>query len=470
MQRLSGLDASFLYMETPSSPMHVASLIIFEDVHGEGTDPVEPVKRVYGERLHLAPPFRRRLLEVPFALTHPVWIEDPDFDLDWHIRHLALPSPGTREQLEDLAARLMAVPLDRTRPLWEVWVIDGLDDGSVAAVTKVHHSAIDGQAGEEILVSLLDLERDAAPVEPPEVPWEPEAVPTDTRLLADAAISLAPTPWRAARAVGRSVGVARDVRRLNHRHGYVPPPMPFTAPRTSLNQVLTPHRSFATESVSLEAIKEVKRAFGCTVNDVVLALSGTAVHKQLAEEGEHPDGPLIAMVPVSVRTAESAEGTGNEVTSMFTSLATDVDDPDERLRLIHAGTAGAKEQQELIGAEVLGDWIEFAAPALAGRAARLYSRVKGADRHRPIFNITISNVPGPPFPLYFAGAKLLATHPMGPIFDGGGLNITVMSYLDQMDFGLLACPDVVTDVGAIARRIGETLEEYQKAAAALPVD
>ncbi len=208
----------------------------------------------------------------------------------------------------------------------------------------------------------------------------------------------------------------------------------------------------------------MKNAFGCTVNDVVLALCGSALGRYLTERGEQLESSLVAMVPISVRTSEEEGRHGNRVSSMLTTLATDVEDPAERLRVINEGTRRAKEQQELIGADTLQDWVEFAAPAVLGRAARLYSSTRMADLHRPLFNVTISNVPGPPFPLYFAGAKVVATYPMGPIFDGGGLNITVMSYLDRMDFGLLACPDLLSDVRGLAHGIGEALELYKKAA------
>jgi diacylglycerol O-acyltransferase / wax synthase len=462
MQRLTGLDATFLYMETPSAPMHVASLLVLDTSESDGEWSFEAIRDVYGQRLHLAPPFRRRLVQVPFELHHPLWIEDPDFDLDWHVRHIAVPPPGTREQLEQLAARLMAVPLDRSRPLWEAWVIEGLEDGNIAVVTKVHHAAIDGQGGEEILVNLLDLEPTGRVVDPPEKPWEPDRVPSDTELVGYAINSLVRTPLRAVKAVRRTTEAALNIRRHNRQPDVEPPPAPFSAPRTSFNHALTRNRSFASETVSLEDVKEVKNAFGCTVNDVVLALCGSALKSYLEGRGETLDASLVAMVPISVRTEGSTEA--NQVSMMLTSLATDVDDPVERLQVIHKRTRAAKSQQEMIGADTLQNWVEFAAPAVFGRAARLYSRTKGADLHRPIFNVTISNVPGPPFPLYFAGMKLAATYPLGPIFDGGGLNITVMSYLDKMDFGLLACPDLISDVGSIAHGISGALEEYRKAA------
>jgi diacylglycerol O-acyltransferase len=459
MQRLTGLDASFLYLETPSSHMHVAGLMILDPSETDGTVDLDRVKEVYGQRLHLAPPFRRRLAEVPFGLHHPLWIEDPDFDLDYHIRSTALPAPGNREQLATLVGRLAAIPLDRTRPLWEVWVIEGMEDGNVAVLSKVHHAAIDGASGNEMTVALLDLTPEIAEHEPEEE-WVPDRVPSDPELLGYAATSLARQPVRVARALAKTAGGALAVRRRNReRPDHAAPPSPFQAPRTSFNTAITPRRSFAYTSVPLPLVKAVKNAAGATVNDVVLALCAGALRSYLDSQGEQPDGPLVAMVPVSVRSDDEKDALGNRVTSTFASLATDIDDPVKRLEVIHECMAEVKEQQRALGADTLGDWAEFAAPALAGRAARLYSRMKMADRHRPLFNVTISNVPGPPFPLYSIGARMVANYPVGPIMDGGGLNMTVMSYLDQLDFGLQACPDILPDLWSLADALPKALDE-----------
>jgi diacylglycerol O-acyltransferase / wax synthase len=241
------------------------------------------------------------------------------------------------------------------------------------------------------------------------------------------------------------------------------PPAPFAAPRTSFNAALTSARSYAFTSLDLPTVKAVKHAVGCTVNDVVLGLCGGALRDYLADRGEVPDGALVAMVPVSVRSDDQRDAMGNKVSSMLTTLATDVDDPIDRLKVIHEVMVEAKELQKAIGADTLQEWSEFAAPALLGRAARLYSRMRWADSHRPLFNVTISNVPGPPFPLYSAGARLLANYPIGPIMEGGGLNMTVMSYLDQLDFGLLACPDVLDDVWALGDGLHAALAELVEA-------
>lgn len=466
MQRLTGLDASFLYLETPSSHMHVAGLMILDPSEIEGGVSLERIKEVYGSRLHLAPPFRRKLALVPFGLHHPLWIEDPDFDIDDHVRATALPSPGTDEQLATTVGRLVAQPLDRSKPLWEIWVIEGLESGHVACLSKVHHAAIDGASGNELTVALLDLTPEVAEHVPAEE-WVPDREPTEVEKLGYAASSLARQPFRLAKAAVRLPGVALSFRPRSdggEAPRLAPPPAPFTAPRTSFNTAITGRRSFAFTSVSLPTVKAVKNASGATVNDVVLALCAGALRRYLDGRGEELDRPLVAMVPVSVRSDDQKDAMGNQVSSMLASLATDIDDPLERLEAIHASMAGVKQQLKAIGADTLGDWAEFAAPALAGRAARLYSRTRVADRHRPIFNVTISNVPGPPFPLYSVGARMVANYPIGPIAEGGGLNMTVMSYLDRLDFGLLACPDVLPDVWGLAEGLPLALEELVTAA------
>jgi diacylglycerol O-acyltransferase / wax synthase len=464
MQRLTGLDASFLYLETPTSHMHVAGLAVFDPSTVEGGLSIERVREVYGSRLHLAPPFRRRLVEVPLGLHHPLWIEDPDFDLGYHIRHIAVPSPGGARELAELASHLVALPLDRTRPLWEVWVIEGLEDGNIAVLSKVHHAAIDGASGNELTVALLDLTPEIAEHEPTEE-WQPDRIPTDVELLGYAAGSLARQPWRVLRATRKTASAALALRRRGREAPDVaPPPAPFTAPRTPFNHALTARRSYAYTSVSLPLAKAIKNHAGCTLNDVILALCAGGLRRYLEGVGEVPDAPLVAMVPISVRSDDQRDSLGNQVTATLCSLATDIDDPLERLGAIHDGMGAAKAQHEAIGADTLQEWVEFAAPALAGRAARLYTRMKAADRHRPLFNVTISNVPGPPFPLYSVGARMVANYPVGPVMDGAGLNMTVMSYLDQLDFGLLTCPDVVPDVWALTDGLEAAMKELADAA------
>jgi len=456
------MDAAFLYIETPSQHMHVVGTLVLDPSTMPGGYSFDTFREMLRSRLHLLAPFRRRIVSVPLNLGHPFWIEDPDFDLDQHLHHIAVPPPGGHRELAALAADLVKMPLDRSRPLWECWIVEGLEGGNVAALTKVHHAAIDGVAGNEITVAMLQLAPDEEPPSPAEE-WKPDRVPTDIELLAYAASSIARSPWRVAKTSRRTIESTLRVRQRNRRPDVDPPPGLFNAPRTSFNAALTPHRDFALTSLSLPDVKMVKNALGVSVNDVVLGLCAGALRKYLEHVGEQPDGPLVAMVPVSVRTEEQKGTHGNQVSSMLCSLATDVDDPVDRLLTIHRGTTQAKEQINIIGAEALTDWVEFAAPAVLGRAVRLYSRTRMADRHRPLFNVTISNVPGPPFALYSAGARMIAHYPMGPIFDGGGLNITLMSYMDRIDFGLVACSDLIDDVWFIADGLSEAVEELKKA-------
>jgi diacylglycerol O-acyltransferase / wax synthase len=467
MKRLTGLDAGFLYMETPTSFMHVASLMVLDPSTSPGGFDFDKLRALYEQRLDLAPPFRRRLVEVPLGLHHPVWIEDPEFDLDWHLRHIAVPAPGGMRELCDLAGHLVAIPLDRSRPLWEVWLIEGLENGHVALLNKVHHAAIDGASGEELMVAILDLTPEIEAKPAPAEPWQPDHVPSDTEMVGYAMVSLAQQPVRAVKTARRTVEAALKIRETNRRQpDHKPPPAPFSAPHTSFNHALTPHRAFATASLSLPEAKDIKDAMGVKVNDVVLALCAGALRHYLDDRDEHPEGPLVAMVPISVRTEDQKGTHGNQVSSMLASLATDIDDPLERLLAIHEDVGRAKEQQNAIGADTLQNWVEFAAPAVLGQAVRVYSRMKIADRHRPAFNVTISNVPGPPFPLYVAGAQLKASYPMGPIFDGAGLNITVMSYLDSLDFGFVVCPELIPDPWVLADAMHHSIEEMTKAVAA----
>ena len=467
MQRLSGLDAGFVYMETPNNHMHVAATCVFDPSEIPGGWSFERLRAIIESRLHMVPPFRRRLMSVPLDLHHPVWVEDPDFDIEYHVRRAALPSPGGDKELTDFAADIISRPLDRSRPLWEMYAVEGLENGMVAIVTKTHHAAVDGVSGAELAVILLDLEPNPTMAEPPEEPWKPDRLPTDIELMAGAMLELTGQPVRALKAVRRTAEVALTLRRRNREPDVAPPPGLFAAPRTTLNTSITPHRRFAYTQIPLDDVKLVKNAFGGKVNDVVLALVAGALRRYFDNLDEYLSAPLVAMVPLSVRTEEQKGSMGNKISQMLVSLHTDIDDPVERLHAITEGTGHAKEQEGAIGINtMLADWADFAAPAVAARAARLYARTKMADRHRPLFNLTISNVPGPNFPLYSAGARMVAMYPMGPIFDGGGLNVTVMSYLGQMFFGLVGCRETVPNLWSIAGGINDAMEEFQKLAAA----
>jgi diacylglycerol O-acyltransferase len=466
MERLSGLDAAFLYLETPSHHMHVSMVAMFDASTVPGGYSFEKVRSVIEERLPLIPMFRRRLVEVPFRLHHPIWVDDPHFDLDYHVSRIGAPAPGGIEELCELASDFTSRPLDRSRPLWEMRIVEGLRDDRIGILAKVHHSTVDGVSGAEVMVHLFDLEPDPGPhVPPPEAePPAPERVPSDLELVSFAAWSLIRTPFRIAAKLPNTVRTAINV--VRGRRGSEGPtaPTPFAAPRTSLNTAITPHRKVAAITVPFADVKAIKHAMHCTVNDVVLALCSGALRGYLDERRELPAQPLVAVVPISVRDGDGPAVGSNHVSAMFTSLATDRDDPVERLEAIAAVTRAAKKEHHTIGAKMLQDWAEFAAPALFTRASRLYSSMGLADRHRPIHNLIISNVPGPPFHLYLAGAKLELLCPLGPVMEGAALNVTVISYMDDLDIGLIACREGVPRLWDLAHHFPAALDELKAAA------
>lgn len=459
MERLSGLDATFLYVETHTAHMHVAMTGIYDvSTMPEGYS-FDTIKEVIRSRLHLVAPFRRRLVQVPFRFHHPVWIEDPDFNLDYHVRRIGCPAPGGRRELAEVAAQIASIPLDRTRPLWEAWVVEGLKHDRIGLVVKVHHSAIDGASGAEIMTELYDLDPAGRELEPVEV--TPERVPSDQELLTYAAISKLRRTVDAFNLARRTVSgvsnLVQAIRDPGHRHGAVP----LTAPRTPWNRSITPHRAVSFARIPLEEAKAVKDALGVKLNDVILTVCAGTLRHYLAARGELPEQPLIATCPVSVRVDDEKGTLGNKVSAMFASLATDVEDPEERLRTIAESTAGAKSDHDLIGARTLTDWAEWAAPRTFGLASRLYGSMHLADSFGPIHNVVISNVPGPPFPLYMAGAELIAAYPMGPIMDGAGLNITVLSYRNHIDVGFMADRELVPDVWDLAAWMQPAFDELK---------
>jgi len=475
MQQLTGLDAAFLAMETASVFGHVGSVCVLDPSTAPEPLTLERLTSLIDDRLHLIPPFRRRLVEVPLGLDQPYWIEDPDFDIEFHVRELALPEPGDDRQLADQAARLHARPLDRGRPLWELYLIHGLAGGRKAIYTKVHHAAIDGVSGNDILGAVLDLSPEGTQ-RPPAPPWRRDDVPGPLHLLARSALSLTGHPLRAARL---SYGLARSLPRLaasparprlplvdrltGRDSNLVLAPSGLRAPATPFNRSVSPHRRWAFRSLPLADVKRVKTAHGTTVNDVVMALCAGALRRWLLDHDALPEGPLVAGVPVSVRTEDQKGTGGNRVSSMLAPLPTNLADAAERLQACHQAMRAAKDQHGALPADLLADVTQFAMPALAGQAARLAARLRLVERVNA-FNLIISNVPGPNLPLYYAGARMLGYFPLSAIADGQGLNITVMSFEGQMHFGLIADRELVPDVDALA---GYLVDELAALVAAL---
>jgi diacylglycerol O-acyltransferase / wax synthase len=464
MEQLTGLDATFLYMETPSLHMHVSMAAIFDPSTVPGGYSFDKLRDLVSSRLELAPIFRRRLVEVPLRLGHPYWVDDPTFDIEYHIRHSAVPPPGGMEELGRFVGDVCSRQLDRTKPLWEMYIVDGVQGNKIGLVTKIHHSTIDGVSGAELLSQLFDLEPEPparpAPENPPHVD---EHLPSDFQLLARSLgtrltrpVEITKLAWRTGRAV-------LDVRRVRARGGGHAA-LPLTTPRTSLNASITPHRRVAFSSIALEDAKRIKRACHTTLNDVVLAVCAGALRRYLIDGDELPDDPLVATVPVSTAPRAGNRRGANKVSAMFVSLPCQIEDPVERLQAIREGTKGAKAEHNALGADVLLNWAEHATPNVFSTAARAYTRLKLAERHRPIHSLIVSNVPGPDFPLYLAGAELVAGFPLGPVMDGAGLNITVMSYRGVLNWGLMACAETVPRLADLALYIPDALEELATAA------
>jgi diacylglycerol O-acyltransferase len=471
MKQLTGLDASFLYMETPTTFGHVNGLAIYQRPSGD-FDPFEHVHQRFGAMVGRAEPMRRRLVQVPLGLDHPYWIDDPDFDLDFHVRHIGLAPPGGADQLAEQLARIIGRPMDRSHPLWEVYVMEGLADGRWALLTKTHHATIDGASGVILLNMLTDTDPDAPELEP--IEWRGEPIPSDRELLELTARNLMANPVKALRLelrIVRDLAAASGVTTLSGaaaqaraaitalaRRSQPGDPdqarrvsLPLTpAPPTPWNRTITAHRRFAMRSTSLENIKRLKDATGFTLNDIVMAICAGALREYLLKHDALPDRPLRAMVPVSIRTGDEEDPWTNRVSAIVADLPTDCADPLERVNRAHEAMLAAKRQFELVPAEALVDVTQFASPVVAAGALRLVSRLRLADRMAPPVNVTISNVPGPRQPLYFSGARLDHYIPVSIVTDGMGLNITVHSYLDRLDFGLTACRELVPDLWDMA--------------------
>ena len=474
MEPLQGIDAAFLALEGGTTRLHVAAVLVLDPPEGKrslfsASTRYAQVRRVVAERLHLVPPLRQRAVRVPLGLHHPVWVDDPEFELDDHIRRASLPSPGGGRELDDLVADVMSRPLDFERPLWEMVVVEGLADGRMALIAKLHHAILDGVSGASLLAAFLDLGPRGRPVAAPEEPWDPAPLPSQPSMVRYALGSLIRQPEVAVDAISRTAGAMVDVAGHNRRLadlGAEPPPSLFRAPRTSLNGHISSRRRFATTSVPLDEVKLVRQVFGTTVNDVILAAVAGAVGELLARRGERPEHPLVAMVPVSTRQEAERADLGNRISGMLVSLATTVEDPVERLGAIAAGTAVAKSQERLAGGRLLEDLAQVASPALASRAARWAAGLKLFDRIPPMFNVTVSSMPGPEMSLWCAGSRVEALHPVGPVADGVGLNVTVMSYRGSLCFGLLGCRRLVPDIGDLAILLDRSLAELVAAARA----
>jgi WS/DGAT/MGAT family acyltransferase len=457
------MDASFVYLEGPRAPMHIGSIAIYDpSTAPDGKVTFKGILEHITGRVPLVPSYREKLARVPFDLDHPYWVYDPDFDLEFHVRHIALPKPGDWRQLCIQAARLHARELDLDRPLWEFYVIEGLDNvdgvppGSFALVSKVHHAAIDGVSGAEMTAAVHDVTPDA-PVPAVEDPAMPGTPPSAFELLARAGFNNATQPFKFGRLVRRTARNA--LRNIGALRSALP-----AAPRTRFSSVITAHRVIDGRAFDLAQVKEIKSAVpGATVNDAIVAVVTGALRRYLTDKGELPDEPLVAMAPISVRTTDEAGTMGNQVSAMTVSLPTTTSDPLERLKTVYANTQASKEITNAVGARTLSDYTQFVPWALAGLAARTASRFSLANVAGTPINTVITNVPGPQMPLYMAGAQMVALYGMGPITDGMGIIHPVFSYNGTITVSFTSCREMLPDPAVYAECLQASFDELYEA-------
>ena len=464
MNHLSGVDATFLHLESPEMPMHVGALNVMDLPDGYTGDFYEDAKAYLAQRMHLADVFTRKLALMPFDLSNPVWVEDEDIDLDYHVRHVTLPAPGSNRQLQQYVARLHSSLLDRSRPLWEFFIIDGLKSGQVALYTKVHHAGIDGQAGVALGKAILDLEPTGRHIRPPRARARRNQYQLGIAELLGAALSNTFQQYvKLVKAVPTIVRTARGVLvppkdENGKRNWLLPKNLKLFAPRTPLNVAITNQRSFAGRTVPLAEVKQIAKLVGVSLNDVVMGTVAGGLRDYLKNTNELPAKPLSAAVPVSLREAGD-DTANNQVSMVIMNLATDIRDPIARLRKINESSTSSKAMMNRLRAAIPTDFPMLAAPWLMSGLASLFGRSRLANVIPPVANVLISNVAGIPVQLYFAGAKVVSYYPVSIPAHGMALNVTVQSYNGRLDYGLIACRRAVPDVAEFADAL---LAEHRK--------
>jgi diacylglycerol O-acyltransferase len=465
--RLSGLDASFLALERIETPMHIGSLAVLEGApffDDEGRFKIADARHLVASRLHLIPRFRKRPMTVPFDLGRPIWVDDPRFDVAYHVRLTALPAPGTRAQLLALFERVQAQMLDRARPLWELWFVEGLEGGNVAVIQKTHHALVDGISGVDVATVLFDFTPE--PTIPDAPAWEPQPVPSSLQLLLDTLSEGVVEVARVQRAITEALQVPRRVLNELGELGKSLATLAegrLVAPQLSINQPVGRHRRFLGVTVPLDDVKRVREVFGGTVNDVVLAgIAGGLARLLDARRELRPGLQLKVMCPVSVRPKsdrgeDEQLALGNRVSAMIFPIPVGEPDPVARLAAVRATTGGLKERKQAVGASTLMDLTQYAAPTLLGLAAR-------AAHHQRFFNVVTTNVPGPQIPLYCMGARMVEAYPMVPLSRNLGVGIAILSYCGTLHLGLLGDRDTIPDLDVLASGIEDAFAELRKAA------
>jgi WS/DGAT/MGAT family acyltransferase len=474
MRQLSELDASFLYLESETAPMHIGGIYLFDASDRDTPLAFSTFVAYLRSRLHVVPLFRQRLKEIPFRLGRPYWIDDPDFSIERHLAYVNLGDNSDQASLMKLASRILEQPLKRDRPLWQITFVDGFRNsehpkkqGDFALIVKLHHAAIDAFSGEEIIAKLLEYGPDPRRIDPPRT-WAPAPAPSDERVMLQAGANLVRKPlqitslaFSAAEATARGI-IQKQMRKL-------PLPFPlFSAPHSPFNRQITANRQIVSSHVDLSRLKAIKATLGSvTLNDVVLGLCAETLRRYMHEQNMDTERSLVAMTPISVRSSSLRKPTGNQMSAMLLDLATSEPDPARRIRRIHWNAVESEPYREAIAADRLTELLPSTMLALS---ARLYSELQIAQRYQPVFNLPITNVPGPQVPLYLQGARLTAQFNTAPLFDSMGLVIVAVSYQGTLTVNFTLCPDVVAGGESLTTMLEDSLDAIEVAAANLSED
>jgi WS/DGAT/MGAT family acyltransferase len=471
MQQLQGMDASFVAFEQRNSPMHIGSILIYDPSTAPGSFVrFKDILAFFQSRMQLSKTMRQRLVKVPFDIDYPYWVEDPDFDLEYHVRHVALPKPGDWRQLCIQAARIFSRPLDLTRPPWEFTVVEGLDNipgipaGSFAMVTKVHHAAIDGMSGIDLMEALHTLTPDEPPPAGPDL-WKPERLPSALGLFAKGYVSAWINPLRQMGVAAKFVpGIARAVRGIAARDFDIEAPV--GTPRTRFNTSISPNRVVDGRSFELDDLKALRAlAPGAKINDVFLTIIGGAMRRYLLAKNDLPEATLTAMAPISVRSEGEKGSMGNQVAAMVVPLGTHIEDPAARMRYVVEQTINSKAMTEALGARQMTELSKSSPALFMALGAQLYSRLGLSNLVKPVFNTVVTNVPGPPVPIYSSGAQLISMHGLLCLMDGLGLGHVVQSYCKQATIGFTACRKTLPDPEFYAQCLQDSFDTLKAAMA-----
>jgi WS/DGAT/MGAT family acyltransferase len=463
LQAISGMDATFLYTETPTSPMNIGSVLVIE-----GSLDFKSFRDIVHSRIHMFPKLRQRLMYVPLSIDYPYWVDDPHFDIDLHIQHIALPKPGSWKQLRNVASQIFSEPLDQSRPLWSITFVEGLDTipqvpaGSVAIIAKIHHVAMDGMGSAGLFGLFLDFTPEKSVIPEPQ-PYNPKPLPNEIALMIKSAMSFAQEPLKFPKLITSTLTATLKAGFITRVQRQQLPTAPFTAPATPLNGIIASRRKWNSAILSLDRILNLKRIMGTTMNDVMLAICAGALRRYLLEKGKLPQKSLVAMVPVSTRDKAEDASHDNQLSAMLIQIATNIEDPIARLEAIHENTTRGKTYKGAVGAKTLAKMAEVVPFGIANQAARLYSRFQIAEMHNPVFNVAITNVPGPSFPLYINGHKMLSIMGSAPIIDGMGLIITILSYDGYVTVSPVSDVKSMPDLDDFTRYIRESANELESA-------